>query len=294
MKQPVFRGAGTAIVTPFRNGSVDYGRLEQQLDFQLEHGIDAIVVCGTTGESSTMRFEEQKKTIAHCVRYVNGRCSVLAGTGGNDTAAVLEKSRSAAEDGADALLIVTPYYNKCTQNGLIDHYAYLADRVNVPILVYNVPSRTGVNVTAESYAAMSRHPRINGVKEASGDTVKVARTLALCGEDFHVWSGNDDQIVPLMSLGAEGVISVLANVCPAETVRMTHACLDGDFRTAAALQLSCMELIGALFSEVNPIPVKAALRLLGRDTGELRLPLTEMETQHIGRLLAALRGAGLL
>lgn len=294
MKQPVFRGAGVAIVTPFHQGAVDYGRMEQLLDFQLERGTDAVIVCGTTGESSTMSFEEQKKTIAHCVRYVNGRCSVIAGTGGNNTLAVLEKSRSAADDGADALLLVTPYYNKCTQKGLVEHYLYVADRVNVPLIIYNVPSRTGVNVSVESYIAMSAHPRINGVKEASGDTAKVARTLAACAGNFNVWSGNDDQIVPLMSLGAQGVISVLANICPAETVQMTHACLNGDYATAGRLQLAYMELIDALFCEVNPIPVKTAMNMLGMDAGELRMPLSEMEPAHVERLKSALEHAGLL
>jgi len=294
MKLPVFRGVGTAIVTPFRDGAVDYGRLERQLDFQLENGVDAVIVCGTTGESSTMQFEEQKKAIAHCVCYVNGRCVVIAGTGGNDTAAVLEKSRSAAGDGADALLLVTPYYNKCTQQGLVDHYVYIADRVNVPIIVYNVPSRTGVNMTVETYRALSRHPRVNGVKEASGDVAKAARTLAACGSDFRVWSGNDTETVPLMSLGADGVISVLANLCPAETALMTRACLEGRFAAAGRLQLSYMELIDALFCEVNPIPVKAAMRLLGRDSGETRMPLSELEPAHLERLAAAMKSAALL
>lgn len=294
MKKPVFQGAGTAIVTPFAGGAVDYGRLEQQLEFQLERGIDAIIVCGTTGESSTQSFEEQKKTIAHCVKHVNGRCVVIAGTGGNNTAEVLEKSKCAAGDGADALLLVTPYYNKCTQNGLVAHYTHIADRVDVPVIVYNVPSRTGVNVSEKSYIAMSRHSNINGVKEASGDTAKVARTVAACGEDFHVWSGNDDQIVPLMSLGAKGVISVLSNICPAETVQMAHACLSGDYETARKLQLIYMELIDALFCEVNPIPVKAAMQLLGMDSGQLRMPLSDMEPQNVEKLHAAMGRVGLL
>lgn len=294
MKQPVFQGAGTAIITPFAGSAVDYGRLEQQLDFQLEHGIDAIIVCGTTGESSTMTFEEQKKTIAHCVKHVSGRCTVIGGTGGNNTAAVLEKSKSAAGDGVDALLLVTPYYNKCTQNGLVEHYTYIADRVDVPVIVYNVPSRTGVNVSEASYIAMSRHPNINGVKEASGETAKVARTVAACGENFHVWSGNDDQIVPLMALGAKGVISVLSNICPAETVAMAKACLADDYEMARSLQLRYMGLIDALFCEVNPIPVKAAMELLGMDSGQLRMPLSIMEPQNVQKLRTAMSRVGLL
>lgn len=276
MKQPVFEGVCTALVTPFRNGTVDMRKLEQLLELQIQNGVSAVVVCGTTGESATLSPEEHLGLIAHTIQYTNRRIRVIAGTGSNDTAHAMEMSRVAASLGADGLLLVTPYYNKTTQAGLVDHYAMIADAVSCPVIVYNVPSRTGVNMTVDTYKALSQHPNINGVKEASGDLPKVQRTLEACGGDFHIWSGNDDQIVPMMSVGGQGVISVLSNICPAETARLLELCKLGDYREAGRLQCSLMPLIDGLFREVNPIPVKATMNLLGYDVGLPRRPLLDM------------------
>ena len=280
MKQPVFEGVATALVTPFKNGTIDYAMLEQLLDFQLAAGVDAIVVCGTTGEASTMSPQEQLGTIAHAIKYTAGRCKIIAGTGSNNTAHCLEMSRVADSMGAGALLLVTPYYNKCTQAGLVRHYTTVADTVRCPVIVYNVPSRTGVEISVDTLAELSRHPNINGVKEAGGNTAKVARTIERCGDDLFVWSGNDDQTVPLMALGAKGVISVLSNVRPKQTLEMTRACQEGRYADAGKLQCRLMPLIDALFCEVNPIPVKQALKLIGFDAGEPRLPLTPLSASH--------------
>ena len=280
MKQPVFEGVATALVTPFKNGTVDYTMLEQLLDFQLASGVDAIVICGTTGEASTMSPQEQLGTIAHAIKYTAGRCKIIAGTGSNNTAHCLEMSRVADSMGAGALLLVTPYYNKCTQAGLVRHYTTVADTVRCPVIVYNVPSRTGVEISVDTLAELSRHPNINGVKEAGGNTAKVARTIERCGDDLFVWSGNDDQTVPLMALGAKGVISVLSNVRPKQTLEMTRACQEGRYADAGKLQCRLMPLIDALFCEVNPIPVKQALKLIGFDAGEPRLPLTPLSASH--------------
>ena len=280
MKQPVFEGVATALVTPFKNGTIDYAMLEQLLDFQLAAGVDAIVVCGTTGEASTMSPQEQLGTIAHAIKYTAGRCKIIAGTGSNNTAHCLEMSRVADSMGAGALLLVTPYYNKCTQAGLVRHYTTVADTVRCPVIVYNVPSRTGVEISVDTLAELSRHPNINGVKEAGGNTAKVARTIERCGDDLFVWSGNDDQTVSLMALGAKGVISVLSNVRPKQTLEMTRACQEGRYADAGKLQCRLMPLIDALFCEVNPIPVKQALKLIGFDAGEPRLPLTPLSASH--------------
>ena len=254
--------------------------LEQLLDFQLAGGVDAIVICGTTGEASTMSPQEQLGTIAHAIKYTAGRCKIIAGTGSNNTAHCLEMSRVADSMGAGALLLVTPYYNKCTQAGLVRHYTTVADTVRCPVIVYNVPSRTGVEISVDTLAELSRHPNINGVKEAGGNTAKVARTIERCGDDLFVWSGNDDQTVPLMALGAKGVISVLSNVRPKQTLEMTRACQEGRYADAGKLQCRLMPLIDALFCEVNPIPVKQALKLIGFDAGEPRLPLTPLSASH--------------
>lgn len=276
MKQPVFEGVCTALVTPFQNGTVDMQKLEQLLDLQIQSGVSAVVVCGTTGESATLSTQEQLGLIAHAIQYTAGRIRIIAGTGSNDTAHAMEMSRVADAMGADGLLLVTPYYNKTTQAGLVDHYSRIADAVRCPVIVYNVPSRTGVNMTVDTYKALSLHPNINGVKEASGDLPKVQRTLDACGGDLFVWSGNDDQIVPMMAVGGKGVISVLSNLCPAETVRMLALCKQSKYREAGALQCRLMPLIDGLFREVNPIPVKAAMNLLGYDVGLPRRPLLDM------------------
>ena len=294
MKDPVFEGVATAIVTPFNQGTIDFPVMNRLLDLQLAAGVDAIVVCGTTGESATLSSSEQLTLIAHAMQYTAGRCKIIAGTGSNDTAHAIDLSRAASSMGVSAALIVTPYYNKCSQTGLIKHYEYIADRVDLPVILYNVPSRTGVSFTAETYQVLSQNPKINGVKEASGNFSLLAHTRHLCGDDFYIWSGNDDQVVPMMSLGAKGVISVASNIIPEVMVKMTHLCLDNDFVSASKLQIEYMDLIDALFCDVNPIPVKEALNLLGMEAGPVRLPLCEMEEKNKARLRAAMQAKGLL
>lgn len=294
MKEPVFTGSSVAIVTPFRDGRVDFEKLAELIDFQIAGGTAAITICGTTGESSTLSMEEHMETVDFCIKHVAGRVKVIAGTGSNDTMAALELSQEAEKSGADALLMVTPYYNKTTQKGLIQHYTYIADRVNLPIILYNVPSRTGLSFTAETYKALSKHPNINGVKEASGNFALLASTLAACGDELYFWSGNDNEVVPMMSLGAKGVISVVANILPGLMAELTQACLDGNFAKGAELQLKYLELMDRLFIEVNPIPVKAAMNLMGMDVGECRLPLCDMDPANYEKLKATLRKYGLI
>ena len=288
MKKPVFEGLATAIVTPFKNGTIDIPTFEMLLDAQLAANVDAIVVCGTTGESATLSAQEQLALIAHAIQYTAGRCKIIAGTGSNDTAHAIDMSRAASSMGACAVLVVTPYYNKCTQAGLIAHYAAIADAVSCPVICYNVPSRTGVDMTLETYQALSKHPNIQGVKEAGGSPAKIAKTIETCADDFFVWSGNDDEAVCAMALGAKGLISVLSNVRPKKTLAMLRACQQNDFRRAGALQRELMELIGALFCVVNPIPVKKALELEGIPVGNPRLPLTAFPAEKLPLLKAAL------
>lgn len=295
MRQPVFTGTCPAIITPFgSDGAINYDTFAKLIDDQLAGGVDAICVCGTTGESSTMSIREHIAAVEFCVRHVNHRVKVVAGAGSNDTSAAVYLSHHAEDSGADALLHVTPYYNKASQAGLIKHYEYIADRVGLPIILYNVPSRTGVSFTAETYKALSENPKINGVKEASGNFSLLAHTRYLCGDDFYIWSGNDDQVVPMMSLGAKGVISVAANIVPNVMVRMSHLCLEGDFIEASKLQIEYMDFIDALFIEVNPIPIKAALQLKGYETGGLRLPLCDITDAHLEVLKNSMRRVGLL
>ena len=276
MKKPVFEGVATALVTPFDQGTLDFTVMNQLLDLQLAAGVDAVVVCGTTGEASTMTDNERLALIAHTVKYCAGRCRVIAGTGTNDTAHTLQLSRVAASMGADAVLLVTPYYNKCTQAGLVAHYTAAADCVPCPVIVYNVPSRTGVDISVETCRALAEHPNIGGIKEASGSVPKAMRILDTCAEELPLWSGNDDLTVPLLSIGAKGVISVLSNVRPKLTMQMVRACQAGEFAQAGRMQTDLMPLIDALFCEVNPIPVKQALTLEGIPAGLPRLPLTLM------------------
>ena len=294
MKTPIFTGSSTAIVTPFKNGKVDYKKLGELIDFQIAAGTAAITINGTTGECSTMTLEESTATIDFCVKHVNSRAKVIAGTGSNDTQSALFLSQAAEKSGADALMMVSPYYNKTTQRGLVKHFTFLADRVNIPIIVYNVPPRTGMTFAAETYIELSKHPNILGAKEASGDFTLIATTLAACGDNFFFWSGNDEDVVPMMSLGAKGVISVLANIVPDIVAKMTKHCLDGDFKSGAALQLKYFDLIRKLFIEVSPIPVKAALNLMGKDVGEPRMPLCEMAPETHEILKQAMIKAGLI
>ena len=294
MKNPVFQGSAVAIVTPFQNGTIHYDKLAELIDFQIDNGTNAIVICGTTGEASTLTTPEHLAAIEFTARYVKGRVPVIAGTGSNNTHHALVMCQAAEESGADALLIVTPYYNKATQKGLVSHYTYLSDNLKTPIILYNVPGRTGVNMSVDTYETLSKHPLINGVKEACGSVVQCTRTLARCGDNFNVYSGEDGDIVPMMSVGAQGVISVLANVAPKETADMTRYCLQGDYVHAAKLQLKYTDLIDALFCEVNPIPVKTALNLMGFEVGGFRMPLCEMEPHTLERLRRSLQAVGLL
>ena len=291
----IFEGAGVALVTPFKeNGSVNYEVLESLIEEQIAGGTDCIVAMGTTGESATTSEEEHIQVIRFVCEVVNGRIPVVAGTGSNCTQTAVELSVEAEEAGADGVLLVSPYYNKATQNGLKAHFTKIANSIKIPAILYNVPSRTGVSFTAETYQVLSQNPKINGVKEASGNFSLLAHTRHLCGDDFYIWSGNDDQVVPMMSLGAKGVISVASNIIPEVMVKMTHLCLDNDFVSASKLQIEYMDLIDALFCDVNPIPVKEALNLLGMEAGPVRLPLCEMEEKNKARLRAAMQAKGLL
>jgi 4-hydroxy-tetrahydrodipicolinate synthase len=293
MKTPIFTGSSVAIVTPMHpDGSINYEKLGELIELQIAGGTSAITICGTTGESATLDNEEHLKAIGYTAEKVNGRIKVIAGTGSNDTAFAVTMSKEAQQLGADALLLVTPYYNKCSQKGLVRHYLTIADQVDIPMIVYNVPSRTGVSMSVPVYKELSKHPLINGVKEASGSTDIVLRTLDACGDDFNIWSGNDSQIVPFMAMGCKGVISVLANICPKETAELANACLQGDFKKAAQMQVAYTELVDALFSDVNPIPIKTAMNLMGMEVGPLRMPLCEMADNS--QLKAALTRKGLL
>lgn len=295
MRSPVFTGSCPALVTPFdQNGNINYDAFGKQIDKQIAAQVDAVCVCGTTGESATMSIREHIAAVEFCVKRVNHQVKVIAGTGSNDTSAAVYLSQHAQDSGADAILLVTPYYNKASQTGLIKHYEYIADRVQVPMILYNVPSRTGVSFTAETYKVLAENPIINGVKEASGNFSLLAHTRFLCGDDFYVWSGNDDQVVPMMALGAKGVISVASNVIPEVMVKMTHLCLEGDFESASQLQIAYMDLIDAMFTEVNPIPIKAAMNLLGMEAGSLRLPLCDISDKNLEILHQAMVRMGLL
>ncbi|WP_295582071.1 4-hydroxy-tetrahydrodipicolinate synthase [uncultured Oscillibacter sp.] len=284
MKDPIFAGSGVAIVTPFNRETLDLPVLGRLLDFQLENGTDAIIVCGTTGEASTMSYRERMRAIEFCVDHVAGRVPVIAGTGSNSTENAVALSKDAERAGADGLLVVTPYYNKATQAGLVRHYTYLADAVQSPVIIYDVPSRTGVTVAPETYAQLAEHPNIAGVKEAAGNLSNIQKTRNLCPEDFTIWSGNDDETVPICALGGKGVISVAANVIPAEMHALVGLCLENDFDAAGKLQLYLKDLCDALFCEVNPIPVKTALNLMGWEAGGLRLPLCEPQPESLERI----------
>lgn len=281
MKKPIFTGSGTAIVTPFTDDGIDFQSLGKLIDFQLEGGADAIIVCGTTGEATTMRYEERMETIAFCAERVDGRVPVIAGSGSNSTENAVSLSKDAEKAGAKGLLLVTPYYNKATQEGLVRHYQTIADSVSIPCILYNVPSRTGVSTAPETYARLSKHPNIIGVKEAGGDLGSIQKTRNLCPEDFYIWSGNDDEVVPICALGGVGVISVAANILPAEMHTLAHLCLENDFSSAGKLQLYLKDFCDAMFCEVNPIPVKTALKLLGWEVGKLRLPLCPPSEENL-------------
>lgn len=288
----VFTGSGVALVTPFKEGGVNFDTLEQMIEFQIAGATDALIVCGTTGEPSTMTAKEKHDTIKFAIERVNHRIPVIAGTGGNNTAEVIEASIDAQQLGADALLIVTPYYNKTTQKGLVEHYTAIANAVDIPIIIYNVPSRTGLNMTPATLEKLSHVRNIAGMKEASGNIVQVAEMARLCGDRIDIYSGNDDQVVPILSLGGKGVISVVANIAPKDTHDMVIKFLNGDIEGSRQLQFKLNPLVEALFIEVNPIPVKTALNLMGFNAGNLRLPLTEMSESNLAFLRQRMREYG--
>lgn len=294
MKNTIFTGAGIAIITPFNpDNTINYDCLGEMIDHQIESGTDAIIICGTTGEASTMSDQEHIDCIKFAVEHTAGRVPVIAGTGSNDTAYAIELSKEAEAAGVDGLLVVTPYYNKSTQKGLIMHFNAIADAVNIPIILYNIPGRTGVNMEVSTIKELAKHKNIVAVKEASGNISYAAKLLAECGDVIDVYSGNDDMIVPLMSLGAKGVISVLSHVIPKETHMMAQYCLDNNFEEARKLQLEYMKLINTLFIEVNPIPVKEAMNMMGVDVGGCRMPLCEMTDEHKAAMRAVLEKYGL-
>lgn len=295
MKKTIFTGAGVAIVTPMNSdGSINYDVFGALIEEQIANGTDAIIVTGTTGESSTLTHEEHVEAIRYCVDHVNKRVPVIAGTGSNDTAYALTLSKEAEDAGVDGLLLVTPYYNKSSQSGLIRHFTYLADHLHTPIILYNIPSRTGVTIKPETFFELSKHPLIVGAKEASGNISELAKTIALCGDALDLYSGNDDQITPFLSLGAKGVISVLSNICPGVTHRICEYAFQGDFAASARLQLEYLDLINNLFIDVNPIPIKAAMNLMGYAVGPCRMPLAEMDEASLAKLKASMRRHGLL
>ncbi len=296
MKNTIFTGAGVAIITPMNaDGSIDYNGFAENIEYQINNGTDAIIVCGTTGEASTMTDDEHIECIRFCVEKVNKRVPVIAGTGSNDTRYAVELSKKAQELGVDGLLLVTPYYNKATQKGLIAHFTAIADAVDIPIILYNIPGRTGgVSFEMSTYKTLAQHKNIVAVKEASGNISYTAKLMAECGDMLDVYSGNDDIIVPMMSLGAKGVISVLSNVLPQETHDMTQLCLDNDFMAANEIQLKYLELINNLFIEVNPIPVKEAMNQMNMAAGPCRLPLCEMTDEHIETLKNSMKKVSLI
>ena len=293
-EKTIFQGVATAIVTPMNKNGVDYDAFGRLIDWQIEQGINGLVVAGTTGEGSTLSDEEHREVLAYAVKRINGRVPCIAGTGSNDTAYAIELTQYACSIGCDAMLVVTPYYNKATQKGLVKMFNAIADASTKPIIVYNIPSRTGVNIEPATFVELAKHPRIAAIKEASGNLSKMVEEFALLDGSLDIYSGNDDQIVPTLSMGGKGVISVLSNIMPKETVAMCDAFFAGDVATAAKMQCKYLPLIQALFCEVHPIPVKAALAAMGRMEGVIRLPLTEMEEDHQEKMVSIMRGFGLV
>lgn len=293
MKKIIFKGCGTAIATPFTEDGINFEEFGRLIEFQIQEGVDSLIVCGTTGESSTMTEEEKKQTMKYAIQKVNKRVPVILGTGGNNTSQAIKMSQYAEEIGADAVLVVTPYYNKTTQNGLIEHYKAIANSIHLPIILYNVPGRTGLNILPETCLALSKIENIVAIKEASGNLSQVAKIAALCGDDLAIYSGNDDQILPVLSLGGIGVISVLSNIAPKYTHELVYHYFDGDHEKATQMQLQALELINNLFSEVNPIPVKEALNLMGYHYGIPRLPLVPLSSSHRNLLQDSMKKFGL-
>lgn len=294
MKKTIFEGAATALVTPLTQEGIDYNAFGRLIDWQIDSGIDALVICGTTGEGSTLTDEEHREAIRFAVERANKRVPIIAGTGSNDTDYAIDLTRFSYEVGADASLVVTPYYNKATQKGLVTMFTAIADAADLPMILYNVPSRTGVAIEPSTYLALADHPNIVAIKEANGNISKIVETAALVGDKLDIYSGNDDQIVPVMSVGGKGVISVLSNLLPKQTSEICHAFMNGDIKRSLKMQLDYLPLINALFCEVNPIPVKAAMAAMGYCEDYLRLPLTPMEDAHRATLLACMKAHGLI
>ncbi len=295
MKAPVFTGSAVALVTPFtQSGDINYDKLGELVEYHIANGTDAIVVCATTGESPTINTKDHMQAVAYTAEKAAGRIKIIAGTGSNDTRHAIHMCREAEKNGVDGLLMVTPYYNKTTQRGLVKHYLEVADSVNTPIILYNVPSRTGMSFTVDTYSQLAKHPLINGSKESSGNIGLIATTMAECGDDFNFWSGNDDETVSIMALGGKGVISVLANIMPVESAKMCKLALEGNYAEAAKMQIEFVKLINTLFIEVNPIPIKTAMNLMGYDMGGLRMPLCDMNDENLETLKKVLREYKLL
>lgn len=290
----IFKGAATALITPLDDKGVNYEQLGRLIDAQINAGIDGLVICGTTGEGATLTHDEHEKVLKYSVEKIAGRVAAIAGTGSNDAARAIELTKYAGSIGYDAALVVTPYYNKCTQNGLVKMFTAIADNSSIPLILYNVPSRTGVNIEPETYAKLADHPMIQAIKEANGNISKIAETARLVEGKLDIYSGNDDQIVPMLSLGAKGVISVLSNLVPNETSKMCHLYFEGKVEESRKMQLDFLPLINALFCEVNPIPVKAAMSKLGYCENYLRLPLTQIEDEHANRLFAKMKERGII
>ena len=294
VKTPLFKGSCTALITPLNESGIDFERLKKNIDMQFENGTAAIVICGTTGENAVQSQDEHDELVRTAVNHTAGRMKVIAGIGSNNTAHALKNAQNAKAVGADGVLMVTPYYNKSTQKGLVEHFTFVADRVEIPMILYNVPSRTGIGIGADTYKTLSSHPNINGVKEASGDFSLIGKTIAMCGDDLFIWSGNDDNTVPMMAMGALGVISVASNLVPGVLAKLCSLCLAGDYTAATTLYRKYAGLFSILFIETNPIPVKSAMRLCGLDSGLMRLPLTDMSEEHMKALQICLRDIGLL
>lgn len=294
MKKPIFVGSCTAMVTPYSDHGIDYARMGQLIDHQAANDTDAILISGTTGENATQSFEEHCSLLEYAAKKNDGRMKLIAGIGANHTETALNYGRVAEACGYDGVLMVTPYYNKTTQSGLLEHFTYVADRINVPMILYNVPSRTGMGITADTYKALSKHPNINGIKEASGDFSLFSKTRCQCGDDLFIWCGNDDQTVSMMALGAKGVISVASNIIPKAMAALCRHCLAGNFKAAETLHLQYGDLFSKLFMETNPIPVKTAMNLMGMDVGQFRLPLVPMQPESRRKLEDCLKSLSLI
>ncbi len=294
MKNPIFEGSCTALITPFTDDSIDFDQMGKLIDFQYENGTSALLICGTTGENATQSFEEHARLLRYAAYYNNKRMKLIAGIGANCTETALTYGKIAQDCNYDGVLMTTPYYNKTTQSGLVEHFTYVADRINVPMVLYNVPSRTSIGITADTYAILSEHPNINGVKEASGDFTLVSKTRQRCGDNLNIWCGNDDQTVAMMAMGAKGVVSVASNVIPDVIAQLCNACLNGKFEKALEIHSKYAKLFEVLFLETNPIPVKTLMNLMGLNVGKLRLPLVDMEQSHLDTLTAVAKKLDIL